>query len=186
MGRHNRRVINEGEPLPRLVAAAERIADALEYLARNTTPAGRQAHLKVARAPGDVSRASAVTLAADGNLTAIVQNTGEADTQLERPAVRLGEVHANGAIIDRDSRPQPSATVPAAPGGPGVVVQFELGREAHVLGELPLMLRLPHAPGRFPGLTVLEVRMEPSGEVGGRVGWRVVDSQEVPEGDGAA
>lgn len=49
-----------------------------------------------------------------------------------------------------------------APAGPGVVVQFELTRQAQeLLANLPLVLRLPHRPGRFPGTTVLEIHMEP-------------------------
>jgi hypothetical protein len=117
---------------------------------------------------------------------AMVQNTGEADSVLEQPTVQLGQVLATGGILDRDSRAQPSAPVLAAPAGPGVVLQFELDRQAHLLADLPLVLRLPHRPGRFPGITVLEVHMEPSGTSGGRPGWREVETRELPEGDGAA
>lgn len=113
-------------------------------------------------------------------LFALVQNTGDADTTLVEPTVQLGEGHAVGGIIDRNSRSQPAGLVPAAKAGPGVAVQFELGRQAHVLAGLPLLLRLPHRPGRFPGMTVLEVQMEPTGSSEGRPGWRQVDARELP------
>jgi len=175
------------DALPRLARAAERIADALEYLVRASANSGTQPRLTVARAPTDTSRLAAVNLTADGKLFAIVQNTGEADTALEKPTVELGHVRAVGGIIDRDSRPQPTAPVPPTPAGPGVVVQFELERQdQELLPDLPLVLRLPHRPGRFPGTTVLEIHMEPSGVSAGRPGWRQAEARELPEGHGAA
>jgi hypothetical protein len=174
------------DTLARLVGAAERIADALEYLVRASADGGPRARLAVARAPSDTSRLAPVNLTPDGKLFVQVQNTGDAETTLLKPDVQVGEVQAVGGIIDRNSRAQASAPVPAAVAGPGVTVQFELGPQAHVLGGLPLVLRLPHRPGRFPGVTVLEVRMEPSGSSDGRPGWRQVDAQELPESHGAA
>jgi hypothetical protein len=174
------------DALPRLARAADRIADALEHLVRTSAARGPQPRLGVARAPSDNSRLDAVNLTQDGILFALVQNTGDADTTLVEPTVQLGEVHAVGGIIDRNSRSQPSGPVPAAKTGPGVAVQFELGRQAHVLAGLPLVLRLPHRPGRFPGMTVLEVRMEPTGTSEGRPGWRQVDARELPDTDAPA
>jgi hypothetical protein len=171
------------DPLPRLARAAERIADALEHLVRTSAARGPHPRLGVARAPSDASRLDPVNLTQDGKLLALVQNTGDADTTLVEPTVQLGEVQAVGGMIDRNSRSQPSAPVPAAEAGPGVVVQFELGRQAHGLADLPLVLRLPHRPGRFPGMTVLEVQMHPTGISEGRPGWRQVDARELPDSD---
>jgi hypothetical protein len=179
--------MSRADPLDRLAAAAERIADALEYLARATVPAGPQPQLKIARSPTDTSPMEPVTLRPEeGLMMAIVQNVGDADTLLERPTARVGEVEIVGEMVDRDSRPQPSLTAPAAPGGPGVIVQFHFERQAQWFADLPLLLCLPHRPGRMPGTSILEVRMEPTGQVGGRYHWRVVSSQVVPQANATA
>lgn len=179
--------MSRADPLERLAAAAERIADALEYLARATVPAGPQPQLKVARAPTDTSPMGPVTLRPqEGLMMAIIQNVGDAETLLERPTARLGEVEIVGEMVDRDSRPQASVTAPAAPDGPGVTAQFHFDRRAEWLADLPLLLSVPHRPGRMPGTSILEVRLEPAGEVGGRYNWRVVDSQIVSQADAAA
>ncbi|MBI5103480.1 MAG: hypothetical protein HZB46_00560 [Solirubrobacterales bacterium] len=175
------------EPLERVAAAAERIADALEYLTRQATPAGPQPQLKIARAPTDTSRMEAVTLRPEeGLMTAIIQNTGDADTLVSDPRARLGDVEVVGTLIDRDSQTRSSLTVPAAAGGPGVQTEFRFERHAHLLADLPLVLRFPHQPGRWPGESLLEVRLEPAGLVGGRHTWRVTDSTTKPAADAAA
>lgn len=179
--------MSSADPLQRLAAAAERIADAVEYLARDAAPASAAPQLKVARAPTDTSRMEAVTLRpGEGLMTATVQNVGEADTVVAGALARLGAVEIVGELIDRDSRPHPSMTIPAAPNGPGVIVQFPFERQADVLGDLPLTLRFPHSPGRLPMPTVLEVDLEPSGLADGRYQWRVVASREVRDSDDAA
>ncbi len=179
--------MSSADPLKRLAAAAERIADAVEYLARSTAPTSPVPKLKVGRAPSDSSRMEPVTLRPEeGLMTAIVQNIGGADTVVTGPVARLSTVEVTGELIDRDSRPHPSITIPAAPDGPGIVVQFHFERRAHVLGDLPLTLRFPHRPGRLPMPTVLEVDLEPSGSVDGRYQWRVVASREVRDSDGVA
>jgi hypothetical protein len=122
----------------------------------------------------------------EGLMMAIVQNVGDAETLLERPTARLGEVEIVGEMVDRDSRPQASMTAPAAPGGPGVIAQFHFDRRAEWLADLPLLLRVPHRPGRMPGTSILEVGLEPAGELGGRYNWRVVSSQVVPQVDATA
>jgi hypothetical protein len=179
--------VSIADPHERLAKAAERIADSLEFLVRSTQPAGPQPDLKVARAPSDTSRMEPVTLRAEeGLMMAMVQNVGDADTVVDRPTARLGEVEVEGHLIDRDSRPRSTLTVPAAPSGPGAVVQFQFERHAHVVGDLPLTLRLPHHPGRLPVPSVLEVKLEPSGSADGRYEWRVVESRVVREVDGAS
>jgi hypothetical protein len=179
--------MSTADPHERLARAAERIADALEFLVRDAQPAGPQPDLKVARAPSDTSRMEPVTLRPEeGLMMAMVQNVGDADTVVNRPTARLGAVELVGDLIDRDSRPQPKLSVPGAPSGPGVVVQFQFERRAHVLGDVPLSLRLPHHPGRLPLPSVLEVKLEPSGLADGRYQWRVVKSHVVREVDGAA
>ena len=66
------------------------------------------------------------------------------------------------------------------------MVLFDLGPESHVLAGLPLVLRLPHQPGLFPGVTVLEVTMEPAGAAEGRPVWRQTGTRELPEPNAAA
>lgn len=179
--------MSSAEPLERLAGATERIADALEFLARSVVPAGPVPDLKVARARTDASRMEPVTLRPEeGLMMVIVQNVGEADTVVDRPTARLSTVEVVGDLIDRDSHPQPSMTVPAAPDGPGVVMQFQFERRAHLLGDLPLTLRLPHRPGRLPVPSVLEVKLEPSGAADGRHQWRVVESRVVRDLNGSA
>jgi hypothetical protein len=175
------------DPLERLAIAAERIADALEFLSRTVVPAGPAPQLKVARAPSDTSRMEPVTLRAEeGVMTAILQNVGDGDTVVTRPSARLGAVEVVGELLDRDSRPQPSLPVPAAPDGPGVIAQFGFERRAHILGDLSLVLRFPHRPGLLPMPSVLEVEFEPSGASDGRYQWRATDSRVVRDHDGAA
>jgi len=96
--------------------------------------------------------------------------------------VRFGHVTETGGIIDRDSRRQPSALVPAAKDGPGVVLQFQLDRSAQtLLRDERMTLLLPHSPGRYPGVTVLEAPLDPAGGDVGTAEWRLVSSREVPE-----
>src|SRR4051812_29754479 len=167
------------DALPRIARAVERIADALEHLARTSQPRAPLPQLRVARSPTDTSRSHAVTLKADGTLLALVQNVGDADTTLTEPVVRIGRVTETGGIIDRDSRTQPSALVPAAKDGPGVVVQFHLDRSAQTLfRDEPMTLLLPHSPGRYPGVTVLEASLDPAGGDVGTAEWRPVSARE--------
>jgi hypothetical protein len=174
------------ETLARIAAAAERIAGALESIARANLDSGPRPQLTVARSPSDASGLGAVNLSPDGALNAIIQNTGAAETTLINPVVEIASVQATGGIVQRDGQPQPAGTVPAAPNGPGVSVIFKLEAQSHLLAELPLTLRLPHRPGRFPGITVLEVDMEPTGEAGGRPGWRVANTREMAPSDADA
>ena len=171
------------DALPRLARAAERIADALEYLVRKAEPRGPLPELRVARSPTDTSTSEPVTLKADGMLLAIVQNVGEADTTLTEPLVRIGRVRERGGIIDRNSRPQPSALVPAARQGPGVTLQFQLERSAQTLfRNEPMTLLLPHSPGRYPGVTVVEATLAPAGGDVGTAQWHLVSARALPEG----
>ena len=179
-------MVQPDDAVVRLASAAERIADALEYMVRTAAASGPQPHLAVARSPTDRSRLAPVNLTLDGTLFATVQNIGDAATTLIEPTVHIGDERISGGIVDRNSRPQPSALVPASSDGPGVVVRFDLGRQAHQMTDVPLTLRLPHRPGRFPGDTVLEVQMEPAGSSDGRHGWRQVNAQERPGAYGAA
>jgi hypothetical protein len=171
------------ETLARIAQAVERVASALESIARGGLDSGPKPRLTVARSPSDRSGFGAVNLSTDGTLNAIIQNTGGAETTLIDPVIEIGGVHAAGGIVHRDGQPQPTAQVPAAPAGPGVTVLFKLDSRAHLLAGLPLILRLPHRPGRFPGTTLLEVTMEPAGEAAGRPAWRVTDTREAPQND---
>jgi hypothetical protein len=174
------------ETLTRIATAAERIAGALESIARANLDRGPKPKLAVARSPSDASDLGAVNLTTDGAINAIIQNTGATETTLINPFVEIGNVKVTGKILQRGGQPQPSGTVPAAPNGPGVSVIFKLNAQAYLLAGLPLTLRLPHHPGRFPGMTVLEVEMEPTGEAGGRPGWRPTSTREVPQADADA
>jgi hypothetical protein len=166
--------------LDRLVHATERIADALEFLVRGFASAGPQPRLIVARAPSDTSAMGPANLEQSGKLFVHVRNSGDADTTLLKPTVQLGETQVDGGIVDRSGQPQPSAAVMAGKDGPGVIVQFDLGIQAQRLAGLPLVLQLPHRPGRFPGVTVLDVVMESAGVAEGRPQWRQVDARERP------
>jgi hypothetical protein len=174
------------ETLARIAAAAERIAGALESTARANLDSGPKPRLTVARSPADGSGLGPVNLTADGTLNAIIQNAGATETMLINPVAEIGNVKATGRVVQTGGQPQPTGRVPAAPNGPGVAVIFKLEAQAHLLAGLPLHLRLPHRPGRFPGITVLEVQMEPVGDAGGRPGWRVTSTQEVPQADADA
>lgn len=166
------------EPLERLATAVERIADAVEYIARTAVPQAPMPQLKVARSPGDVSSMEVATLRPDeGLMTAILQNVGDADTVVYDITALLGEIEVDGELIGRDNRPHSSITVPAALQGPGVIVQFRFGGQSHGLGALPLRLRIPHHPEGSPIASVLEVQLEPIGSPNGRFEWRVVKSQ---------
>jgi hypothetical protein len=170
------------DALPRLAQATERIADALERLVRSSVSREPLPRLRVARSPTDTSPSAPVTLKADGMLFAFVQNVGGADTTLTEPTARIGRLTEKGGVIDKSGQPQPSALVPAAKDGPGVILQFQLERSAQGLfRDEPLTLLLPHSPGRYPGVTVLEVTMEPAGTGGGTAQWRSVSTRELPE-----
>jgi hypothetical protein len=170
------------DPLARIAAANERIAQALEYLVRATTDAGPKPRLKIARSPTDKSSLAAVNITQDGTLFASVQNTGDAETTLVEPTVHIGGLPIVGGIIERNGLPQRSATVLASETGPGVILQFELDRsQVQGLANMPLVVLLPHSPGCFPGMTVLEVEMEPAGRSDGRPGWHCTSSREFPQ-----
>jgi hypothetical protein len=175
------------DPLERMASAAERIADAVEFLARITQPVGPTPELKVARAPSDNVRMEPVTLRPEeGLMTVVLQNVGEADTVVNHPTANLGSVEVVGELLDRDSRPQSKLTVPAAPNGPGVTLQFRFERQSELLTDLPLSLRVPHRPGQLPVPSMLEVQLEPSGPAEGRFQWRVIDSRVLRGPDGAS
>jgi len=174
------------QTLVRIASASERIASALESIARARLDSGPKPRLTVARSPNDSSGLGAVNLTTDGTLNAIIQNLGDAETTLLEPTAEIGNVRALGQIIQRGVQPQPVGEVPSAPNGPGITVTFKLEARAHLLKDLPVTLRLPHRPGRFPGVTVLEVEMEPIGESGGRPGWRVDNSREVQQSNAEA
>jgi hypothetical protein len=176
------------DPLERIADAAERIAAALDALARSSQDSGPRPRLIVARSPADRSGLGAVNLAADGTLNAILQNTGDIETTLIEPTVEIGSVTARGRIVVQGGgTPQPSGSVPASKDGPGVALVFLLEPSAEILlNDCPLTLRLPHRPGRYPGTTVLEVEMRPMGDAGGRPGWRPIDTREVPRRDADA
>lgn len=178
------------DALARLAVAAERIADALEALLAREDAARPRPRLTVARSPTDTSRSAPAVLKADGMLMVLVQNVGERDTTLSAPEVELGGVRQTGEIIDRDNRPRPSARLPAAKQGPGVTVVFGLERGAQtLLRDERMVLRLPHAPGRLPGTTVLEVELEfdaVPGPADATLGWRPIASRERSAPHGAA
>jgi hypothetical protein len=117
-------------------------------------------------------------------VTVLVQNTGDAETTLSKPTVHLGQVAAPGHVAGRDNALYDSVVVPPAKQGPGVTLQFQLERRAHDLfREEPMLLRLPHTPGRYPGITVLVVRLEAAGPRDGAAGWRVSETTEIHESD---
>jgi hypothetical protein len=100
------------QTLARIAQAVERVASALESIARGNLDSGPKPRLSVARSPTDTSGLGAVNLAIDGTLNAIVQNTGAAETTLINPVVQIGGVEAKGAIVQHGGQPQPSGQVP--------------------------------------------------------------------------
>jgi|CZKG01.1.fsa_nt_gi hypothetical protein len=175
------------DPIERIADAAERIAAALDALARSSQDSEPRPRLSIARSPTDHSELGAVNLSDDGRLNAILQNTGDIGTTLIEPTVEIGSVTARGTIVVQGGTTQPSGTIPASKNGPGVALVFQLEPSAVILlDDRPLILRVPHRPGRYPGTTVLEVEMSPMGYVGGRLGWRLTDSREVPHRDAHA
>lgn len=110
------------QTLVRIARASERIASALESIARGRLDSGPKPRLAVARSPNDSSGLGAVNLTNDGTLNAIIQNVGDAETTLLEPIVEIGNVRASGQVIQRGAQPQSVGEVPSAPNGPGTAV----------------------------------------------------------------
>lgn len=164
------------EALGRIADAAERIADALDHMVRLSLAAGPTPRLAVRRAPADTSAWPPVTLAQDGRLMVNVLNETELATTLSEPTASFGEAHFSGGTIGRDHQAHASFEIA---GGAAATVVFELRDGSYLLKDVPLVLRLPYSPGRFPPGSVLTVELEPAGDVDGRSCWRVEKAREV-------
>lgn len=162
--------MSTADSLARLADAAERIATALEQMARvqSTRPLP---DVVIARSPGDVSPLPPATLRPDGTFSLLVQNLGEAPCTLLAPTLRAGHIEIRGAIIGEGSRPIDEGVLPAAPGGPGCQVTFELGTGSHLLTDEELSVEVPYRNGPYPGVTVRDFVLTPQGPAGGRHGF---------------
>jgi hypothetical protein len=100
-----------------------------------------------------------------------IQNRGLAPCTLLAPALRAGtSVEASGKIIGDDQRELDEVPLPAAD-GPGRVVVFALGERAHLLADDTLSLAIPYEGGPYPGVTIRDFLLSPTGETGGRHGF---------------
>jgi hypothetical protein len=168
----------------RIAEALDRIAGSLEHLEDLATASQPAPRLKIRRQSGDRSPSPAVNLSSDGRLSVNLANEGTVAARLYPPTVAFDTVRELGSVIGRNGLPEESGEVD--PAGSAVLV-FELNRASGMLfADSPLTIEVPHSPGRFsPFVTVLQVRMAPTGLKDGRHGWHLVSSQIVPGADAA-
>lgn len=164
--------------LGRIAGALERIASSLEYLEQLAAASQPAPRLVVRRAPSDRSSLPAANMTeGDGRLSVTLLNDGDIAAELRTPRLRFGQAVENGGIIGFDGLPHEAGRVEPQ-GTIGVVFDLR-SHGALLIADSPIVLYVPHSPGRFPGWTDLAVQLEPTGLKESRYGWKVTSSREV-------